>query len=267
MLFRTVYGPELEAIYRFIAEADDRPSRQAIQNAFLPERFDNQAVSSQHVEDALSFLESAGLVKYAKRGGYHSLSPFTDESFRVKVLRHLRALELGRALPDHPLDPLFGLLLNELFIRPNQLFVTDVHREANNCRQVADAGGLSREKVQAWKRVMEFLGVGQRVGGGFRCAYSPQLVLEIIDQWSETENTLQLFFEEHFGEALPYQTWDGNLAHAIEAPLTYLHSLGCIALSPRQDSPSKPYFGERKFRYIARLEVAYAVAQQYTQDT
>lgn len=55
---------------------------------------------------------------------------------------------------------------------------------------------------------------------------------------------------------LPYQTVEGNLAHAVEAPLRYLNDLGLIALTPLQDSPSKPYFGEQKLKYISRLETS-----------
>lgn len=265
MLFRTVYGPELEAIYFFIAKSEVPLARKTIHAMFMSNS-ETKGVSTQSVDDALSFLESARLIE-EKRGYYQHLGLVTNEPFRVRVLRQLRALEQGKLEALHPIDPLYMLILTELFIHPNQLFMTDIHSQANKLRPVTNAGGLSREKLQAWKRVMEFLGVGQRVVGGFRCAYSPQLLLEIIDQWSETENTLQLFFEEYFDATLPYQTWDGNLAQAIESPLIYLNSLGCIVLSPRQDSPSKPYFGEQKFRYITRLEVAYAVIRQCIQDT
>ena len=56
MLFRTVYGPELEAIYRFIAGFDKLVARQAIHAAFL---VDVQGGSKQSVDDALSFLQAS----------------------------------------------------------------------------------------------------------------------------------------------------------------------------------------------------------------
>lgn len=177
----------------------------------------------------------------------------------MRLLRQLRCLELRMIEPINPIDPLYMLILTGLFIHPNQLFVANVHAEANKLRQVADAGGLSREKLQAWKRVMEFLGIGQRVAGGFRCVYSPPLLLEIIDQWPQTGNSLQLFFEEYFGDILPYQTVNGHLAQAVEEPLRYLNDLDRISLAPLPDSPSKPYFGERKLRYISRREAADAL--------
>jgi hypothetical protein len=69
-------------------------------------------------------------------------------------------------------DPIYTLLLDELFVKPDCLFVADVHTRANELRQVKEVGGLSREKTQAWQRVMGFLGVGRRVAGGFQCAYT-----------------------------------------------------------------------------------------------
>jgi hypothetical protein len=256
MLFRTVYGSELEAIYNFIAVTESPLFRQDIHAAFIPQAA--TLLPTQSVDDALAFLESVYLIKEQK-GYYLPINPNNEETFRVKTLRQLRNLELGNLEPIQPIDSLYLLILTELFIQPNRLFVVDVHGEANRLRQVSAIGGLSREKVQAWKRVMEFLGVGQRVANGFRCAYSPQLLLEIITEWSETSNTLQLFFEEHFNNILSCHTVKGTLAQAVEVPLYYLNSLRLIALSSRQDSPSKPYFDEQKWRYITRLEVAGAI--------
>jgi hypothetical protein len=251
MLFRTVYGPELEAIYRFIVREDGPCSRQAIRTAFTPKYTEIKTVSYQNVDDALSFLESALLIE-ASEGDYKALDPIPNTSFRVKLLFQLRNLELGLIKSIHPLDPLYMLILTELFIHPDLLFITDIHREANQLRQVADAGGLSREKLQAWKRVMEFLGVGQRVLSGFRCAYSPSLFIEILNQWPKGKGTLQLFFEEFFDCILPFQRKNGDLAQATQVSLAYLNDQGLITLTPLQDSPTKPYFGERKLRYIAR---------------
>lgn len=65
MLFRTVYGPELEAIYQFIASSTTPLSRRAIHTAFIPPS-ETAKVSTQNVDDALSFLESAQLIEEEK---------------------------------------------------------------------------------------------------------------------------------------------------------------------------------------------------------
>ena len=258
MLFRTVYGPELEALYLFVAQAEAPLSRPAIHAAFIARLAQGEPVSTQSVDDALAFLESARLIEET-RAGYRALIDQPGQPFRALVLQQLRRLEVGTVEPLHPLDPLYLLLLTELFIKPDQLFLADLHVAANNLRQVAAAGGLSREKLQAWKRVMEFLGTGRRVASGFQCAYSPDLLLDILDGWPAGNDSLQSFFEDYLDPLLPCYTGRGDLALAVQEPLLYLGQAGAIALTSRQDSPSKPYFGERKLRYIARLEVADAV--------
>lgn len=253
MLFRTVYGPELEAIYSFIATADTFLPRSVIHAAFIPQA-ETAIPSTQNVDDALSFLESAGLVE-TRKSLYRFCRPATNESFRIHTLRQLRALELGQLEPVHPIDPLYMLILTEIFIQRDQFFVADVHNEANKLRQVTNAGGLSQEKIQAWKRVMEFLGVGRRVLGGFQCVFMPDLLLETLDQHLGRVGVLQTFLEENLTHILPYQTERGDLAQTVQESLCYLEQTGQIALSPLHDSPSKPYFGDRKIKQIVRQEI------------
>lgn len=252
MLFRTVYGPELEAIYRFIYEsgaARERISRESVHNAFVPRNEDGSLRSTQNVDDALLFLRSAGMIQDHK--GFHVTREDQTLSFRLRLLRALRRIERGEQPASHPIDPLYTLLLDELFIKPDCLFVPDVHTRANELRQVKELGGLSREKTQAWQRVMSFLGAGRRVAGGFQCAYTADLVMDVAGCWTECQGTLQAFFEEHLGAYLPFaRQSDGDLAIAVRAPLDYSANRQDLELFSLQDSPSRPYFGERRFRGI-----------------
>jgi hypothetical protein len=250
MLFRTVYGPELEAIYTYLAEANGSLSRQAIHQAFMPTYQGERLASTQNIDDALSFLVAANLVE--ENGKFHITVDCSDLPFRLLALRQLQRLTKGEIQAKHKVDPLYMLILDELFIKPDRLFVTDVHAEANQVREVKEVGGLSREKLQAWKRVMTFLGVGQRIGNGFQCAYVPDLLLSILDCWSEGNGLLQSFFETRLVNFLPFETLTGDLAQAVSQPLLYLAAQRKITLAPRQDSPSKSYFGEQRFRYITQ---------------
>jgi hypothetical protein len=251
MLFRTVYGPELEAIYTYLATAGRPLSRENIHRAFMPTFCAGQSVSPQNVDDALSFLVAAHLIH--EDGRFCVPTNAVELPFRLLVLRQLRCLTREEAEARHSADRLYMLLLDELFIKLDRLFVADVHAEANKLRQVKKIGGLSKEKLQAWKRVMTFLGVGQRVDTGFQCAYAPDLLLAMLDCWSERAGLLQTFFDTHLASFLPFETQAANLAQAVSLPMLYLAAQGELALSSRQDSPSKPYFGEQRFRYIARL--------------
>lgn len=252
MLFRTVYGPELEAVYRYILERNTegiQPAREDVQAAFVARQADGNLPSTQSVDDTLAFLESARLVE--ELNGYHACEPGEEPSFAVQVLQGMRRLERGELSPDHPLDPLYKLILTELFIRPDRLFVADLHAEANQLRAVEDAGGLSREKIGAWKRVMTFLGVGRRLPGGFQCAYSPSLVKAILSEWDRREGTLQSFLEDCFALVLPYARVDDGMAQAVKTPLLHLIERGEVDLFPLQDSPTRSYFGRQRYKGIA----------------
>lgn len=255
MLFRTVYGPELLAIYTFVVSenrAERAPSRDDVHAAFVPRRADGSFCQTQNVDDALAFFRSAGLIE--GEGTYRACDN-GQGTFRVRLLRAMRRIELGQEEAEHPVDRLYMLLLTELFIRPDRLFVQNLHAEANQLRQVKELGGISREKTQTWKRVMEYLGIGRRAFGGFLCSYSPSLVEEIIADWTEERGTLQAFFEGAFGNILPYaRQQDGGLAAPVRAPFEHLVAAGRLALFTLQDSPSKPYFGERHLKGIAKRE-------------
>ena len=252
MLFRTVYGPELEAIHRYVADCNAKgvqPDSEDIQSTFIARQSDGSLPSTQSVDDALAFLESARMLE--GRDGYR-VSTLADEGpFAVQLLRKMRCLEKGEAAPDHPVDPLYTLLLIELFIEPDKLFVENLHAAANQLRSVEEVGGLSKEKIGAWKRVTAFLGVGRRLPGGFQCVYGPSLVEAIVAQWGRREGALQSFLEDRFSRFLPYVRADGGLARAVRAPLLHLLERQDVDLFPLQDSPTRSYFGRRRYKGIA----------------
>lgn len=251
MLFRTVFGPELAAVYGFILAAKDAVSRPDAHRAFMPDYADSRSVSTQSIDDAFSFLVSADLIREVD--GDYVARPIQTLSFRLAVLMRARSLQLGDIEPKHVTDPLYMLILEELFVRPNRVFVADLHTEANKLRQVQEVGGLSKEKLQAWKRVMAYLGMGWRVGDGFVCACVPSLLMEILDTWEYDEGPLQVFLEAYLGKFLPFQTVGGDLADSIGQSLLHSARNGGLVLVARYDSPAKPYFGEQRLRHLTRI--------------
>jgi hypothetical protein len=250
VLFRPVYGPELEAIYRYVINCEKPVSRQEIYEMFVP-HISNATISTQNIDDALSFLLATQLIGLDS-GVLRLRLTSTADTFPLVVLRQLQGLALGGIEPLHETDRLYFRLLDELFIQPDRLFVADVHAEANNLRSVADIGGLSQEKIRAWQRVLSFLGLGHRVGKGFQCAVSPDLLLCIFQVWHQPAGYLQSFFEQHLANYLPFQAATGELSTAVEQSLLYLANRGLLTMTPRQDTSTKPYFGERRLRYIER---------------
>lgn len=239
MLFRTVYGPELEAIYAYSmqrSETGEPTTRAQVRTLFLVQ---GAGISSQSVDDAIAFLISAGLLTL--QGDYLQPTVIDDLPFALKLLATCRQIELEK--DNVSLDVAFTLILSEIFIGRDQIFVEDLHSAVNNLEAVIRKGGISKEKIQAWKRVMEFLGVGHRAFDGFICAYSPTLFRAIVGQWSQDSGTLQEFFEQHFATYLPYLNRDGVLARGVANSLQFVRDQGYISLYPLQDSPSKVFLG------------------------
>lgn len=250
MLFRPVSGTELEVVYSLVCQSDRLLTRSVISQHCLPLYADKRPLSRQILDDALSFLAAARLI-IEDNAGFRAVKPSHPAlSFRLTLLRQLQALACREVEATHETDTFYFQLLNHLFIKPDKLYVADVHSEANKLRPVADAGGISQEKIRSWKRVMAFLGIGQRIAQGFQCRYSPDLLLEILNAWSEREGILQELFEGHLSLYLPFQTQADDLAQALSCPVLHLHQRQVIGLKAYQDSASKPYFGEKRWRTI-----------------
>lgn len=256
MLFRPVYGPELEAIYKFIATYDHKllvPSRKEVYDAFVPRNPDNTFHTTQNIDDAIAFLKAAGLL-LDNNGIYSAQETWSDSiPFSLLLLKALRNIEFENQYSEGMLNSLYIHLLTELFIKPDTIYIPNLHASANQLKAVKDAGGIGREKLQSWMRVMEYLGIGYRVRGQFVCMYHPLLMQNILRQWPLIDGTLQSFMQECFNIYLPGITAEGEISKAVKFPLEKLNKEGLVGLFQMQDSPSKPYFGEKRYRGIRRV--------------
>jgi hypothetical protein len=252
MLFKTVYGPELAQIHNFLMQPADVTveSLEHVCNNFLPynQTDENQPKpQAKNIEDALAFLKAAHLFNddpsslVAQQVG--------KQSFALRLFNQFQLLQ--QTLPAIPsLDLVYITLLNELFILPNQVWVADFHKTANELVIVRQVGGLSQEKTNAWRRVMEFLGVGYRIGTGFYCLYKPELVIEILAMWDKTEGTLQELLESYLVQWLPGLTAQNEIANSLGNTLAYLEKRQFCKLLTQQDSPARSYFGSRRLKKI-----------------
>jgi len=251
MLFRTVYGAELAAIYDFVQRHTLKSSPiplSIIYEAFVVTTSDKPR-ENHHVDDALSFLNSALMTKI-EEGKVRSLVETGD--FRLELLRNLRRLELNDITPLHPLDPYYMHILSEIFIRTGRQYVRDLHTEVNQLASIQTVGGVSREKIQAWKRVMTYLGIGYRAFNGFLCVYTPDLLMSLLDVWASKADTLQGFIEGHIEQYVPALMRAGDLAPSLAVPLQQLSVQGIVDLHPLQDSPSRAFFGALQYKGIRK---------------
>lgn len=255
MLFLTVYGPELESLFLYIHKCrgmNVEVSREQLYSVYLPHLPSTSKGQTKNIDDALHYLKAAKLITGDK--AYTSLLqereltlPFA--TLLLQKFRHLESIAPNLSAIDH----LYITLLEQLYVNPNKMWVSDVHTIANQLELARRIGGLSQEKINAWKRVMEFLGLGYRVGSGFYCLYQPELLHTIARRWMRTEGTLQDFFEGHLQAWLPCLSARGEVALPIAHALEQLARDGRIRLYPKQDSPAKPYFGIHRLKGIEIL--------------
>lgn len=217
MLFRTVYGPELASIYAFVSKRG-AVSKKALEHWFVQTEVQRAEVTN--LEEAISFLVTLRLLlRHADEPEMLAATPVSD--FRLGVLQRLYDAAESHSGVEHPLDPWFYRILSECFIRPNRAFIPQLHEAVNTLDIPVPC---SEEKVTAWRRVMEYLGCGRRVGPGFVALYQPELLEAIMRKW-KSEGALEEFL--HFAEQyVPALTATGDMALSIAVPLQVLESRG-----------------------------------------
>jgi hypothetical protein len=243
MLFQTVYGKELEEIFNFIKsreENEQSTTTEDIANSFTYGNI------NKSIKDALDFLKSAYLL-YNRGDFFYTNSEF--DFFSLSLLYKLNFIKKEILKPRHNLDPYYLLVLEHIFIDRDMLFIADLVTEVNKNSKFKNLC-LNDEKLGAWKRVMEFLGVGRRGMGGFLVHYSLDLVEKILLLWNLRRGTAKEFFEDHIVNFLPCFHKQGDLSRAIKYPLSILEKEGKIAFSYKQDLPTKSYWDDRKINYI-----------------
>lgn len=248
MLYRTVYGPELEAIYGFVATSGAAGvERDAVYAAFVPDFEINGQFSTQNIDDALAFLAAAHLTN--QRDGQWTASPplIAGAEFRIQVLAHLRHLQKEEFVARHPADPTYLLLLEELYVKPRERLVRRLLVRANGLADVQAIGGLNREKLQGWRRVMCYLGLGIQVQGEFVFAPDMELVMTLIRMGGMEEGSLQDLIERHLSRFIPCCDYAGGLTAALQDSFSMLQRAGRLQLYSQQDAPSRPY-GPQHYR-------------------
>jgi len=175
MLFRTVYGPELQSIYEFIMRkgtADHECLRRWFVQATVV------GSEATNLDDGLAFLQDLGLISF-DCGDFRPSSGVQPIDFRLAVLRNLQTISLENR-ESHPLDPWFMRMLDSCFIKPDRIHIQGLHSQVNRLQLPVPC---SEEKANAWRRVMEYLGCGRRTSNGFWACYRPDLVLRMIASW------------------------------------------------------------------------------------
>ncbi len=243
MLFKTVYGPELESVY-FLLEKNGPMKQEELIGSFVCAVSDSNS-SSANIKDAIAFLKTSGIISFEKQEYSVVYKNLDSIGFKTNLIRHMRALKKSRS----KLDSYFIGLIDKIYIKPNILFNNNLHNKINS---IDLPSACSEEKVNAWRRVLEYLGLGYRGYSGLAIIYDISLVNSIICDWEEEEGPLQLFLEDHFSQYLPWSTQKGEIALALASPLLKLEEQGLISLHAKQDLPYKGYLEKWKVKWIIK---------------
>lgn len=247
MLFKTVYGPELQSITEYIVQ-NSPVTKEKLSHIFVPS-INGEHRNTINLDDALAFLTSCHMIERNINGKYEST--LKNSTFHVQFLACLRRIQQDQTWRNHPLDGWFLDIIEHLYIQSDEAIHFGLHKKIN---ALLLSEKLSEEKINAWKRVLEFAGVGRRVYSGFLCTYHPHIITKIIEIWTETEGPIQVLLEEHLNRFLPWRTKTGEISRSLSLPLEYLHSKGLIKLSMKQDLPHRSYFRNQRANWILKGE-------------
>lgn len=240
MLFLTTYGPEIESIYNFI-EKNQPVTKKEIFSFFLPSR--DESVSTFTLDEGLLFLLETGLIVEQLPDVFSS----TDKEFffKLEILRKLSSIK-KETNKETSIDHWYMGLIEELFIKKNKCYVSNVHFESNKLPLPLP---LNQVKIDAWKRTLEFLGIGRRFSSGFWCTYHPSLLSLLGQTWGVKAGPLEDFFR-FFELFLPCINVFGDIPPSISIGFDFLQDKGSVRLSRRSDLPKACYYGERKLNWI-----------------
>ncbi len=239
MLFQMCYGPEIAEIYERIRRFPGQNVRS------LKEHFQyNEAGDVTSLIDCtLTVLEDLQFI-VNKENQYYTTE---DRNWSNKeVFCRLRKIG-GPTEQEESLDYIFASLFEHLFVKPDKMFVTNIHYHVNSKFTKTLVG---HEKINAWKRMMECWGLGRRLYSGFYGLPHQSLVRDIISGVEKWEGGLQPFCEEVVHPILPCLTFEGKIYRGVIFGLMSLHQTKTVHLSFKQDLPYKSYGPKNEFNWI-----------------
>lgn len=243
MLFQMCYGPEIQAVYESIRRYPGQDTLSLKQQY----QYQNTGDITSLIECALTILEDLRFV--FKKGNRYFVSE--DRKWSNKeVFSRLQKISRSESNTEESLNYIFASIYDQLFVKPDRLFVTNLHYQVNSKFNKTLVG---HEKINAWKRMMECWGLGRRVYSGFYALPRLSLLSEIIKEIGEWEGGLQPFCEKNIHPILPCITSEGKIFKGLIFGLQALHHHHVLKMSFKQDLPYRSNGPNNEWNWI-RLE-------------
>lgn len=247
MIFKTIYGPELESIFLWILKFNKVDEKELLEcfGGMIGEK----KSSIINIKDALIFLQSAQLLYKEDDLWTTNRYDINQENFKIKLIKNLRKIQLE---DKDSIDAKFIGFLEQLYIKKDKLFLKDLYQKIN---EISIDTSISEEKVNAWKRVLEYLEIGNRCYSGLRISYSENLLKQILIDWDEDEGPLQYFLESHVDKYIPWKNSKGEISKVLVNTLEQLEEKNIIKLIQKQDLPARSYLQSRQIKWIQKGEL------------
>lgn len=247
MIFKTIYGPELESIFLWILKFKKVNEKDLLE--YFGGMIGEKKSSTINIKDTLTFLQSAKLIYKEDDLWTTNRYDINKDNFKIKVIENLRNIQLK---DKNSIDSKFIGFLEQLYIKEDKLFLKDLYQKIN---EISTDVCISEEKVNAWKRVLEYLEIGNRCYSGLRISYSENLLKQILIEWDEDEGPLQYFLESHVDKYIPWKNSNGEISKVLVNTLEQLEEKNIIKLIQKQDLPAKSYLKSRKIKWIQKGEL------------
>lgn len=234
------YGPEIESIYNSIKRYPGQNNSQLTKLY----QYTNDGDISSLIESATIVLEDLELIRKDE-----SLFFVTDdiEWSNKEVFRRIRKICESESINDGSLNYVFTSIYEQLFVKPDKMFMTNIHYQINHKFNKTLVG---HEKINAWKRMMECWGLGRRVYSGFYALPHSTLLQDILKGVGEWEGGIHPFCEKYIQPYLPCVTSDASIFKGTIFGLVHLHKLKFVKLSFKQDLPHKSYGPNKEWNWI-----------------
>ncbi|WP_438447077.1 hypothetical protein [Gorillibacterium sp. sgz5001074] len=237
MLFQMCYGPEIRTIYECIQKGEANNIRDLKDKM----QYQDDGDISSLIESTIVFLKDLEFIEQRE----HSYHPMVPNWSTLHALLKFR--ELAKVSEANSLNYIFASIYEEFFVKPNKLFISNIHYHVNSSFPKTMVG---HEKINAWKRIMEYFGIGRRAYAGFYALPQIELIIEIIRKIGPWEGGLHPYCEQFIDPILPCMTKDGKVFNGLLFGLVALSERGHIKVEMKQDLPFMSYGPNYEWNWI-----------------
>ena len=231
------YGPEVRTVFECI----NRGYASSTTELKTILQYKDEGDISSLVDSVITFLKDLDLIDQKEK----KITSLVAEWNVIQVFKKIN--QISKRSDSESLNYIFTNLFDHLFVKPNRMFVSNLHYHVISSFSKTIVG---HEKINAWKRIMEYMGLGRRVYSGFYGLPQLNLMKDIVCSEPSWEGSLHHFCETVINPIIPCITNEDKVYNGILFSLVALSEVGCISISHKQDLPFKSYGPNLEWNWI-----------------